>query len=187
MQDLPANHDIERLRRGLQYVRNFRVAIDGGAHKGIWSREMALHFETVYAFEPVPDNYKELSKHIPLSYNVALGQNKGVCGFSPGTENTGQWHVDNDHPVYKDIPIHTLDSYGINNVDFLKLDVEGFELFALRGATETILNSKPVIMIEENYLSERYGVEQGVAGQYLESLGYQHLFRTGKDHCYVCS
>lgn len=181
MQDLPPNHDIERLRRALQYVRNFRVAVDGGAHKGIWSREMLLHFETVYAFEPEQTNYIVLEDHVPLAYNYALGETEGTVSMVPGPENTGQFHVTEG----EDVPIIPLDSFGINAVDFLKLDVEGFELFALRGARQTILNSKPVIMIEENHLSERYGVEQGAAGQYLESLGYMHLFRTGKDHCYI--
>jgi FkbM family methyltransferase len=77
--------------------------------------------------------------------------------------------------------VFPLDVLGIERVDFLKVDVEGFELFVLKGATETIVRSRPIILIEENGLSERYGIEIGETGDYLISLGYKLCGRCNKD------
>jgi FkbM family methyltransferase len=41
------------------YIDNWKLAIDGGAHVGNWSRMMAEQFDRVLAFEPAPDNAEE--------------------------------------------------------------------------------------------------------------------------------
>lgn len=189
MQELPLDHDLSHLRRALQFVNNTRVAIDGGAHQGIWSREMAKHFDEVYAFEPVDANFEVLKD---VGVNAIQ---MGLCGetvqhhFAPGKDNTGQWHVECDQDLENDYPdvaaqCRPLDYFNIKDVDFLKLDVEGYELFALEGARETIINSKPVVLIEDNGLCERYGVKFGAAGKYLESLGYSMVKKMNKDYLY---
>ena len=42
----------------------------------------------------------------------------------------------------------TLDSFGFENVDLIKIDIEGSELFALQGATQTISKYTPVVQVE---------------------------------------
>ena len=44
----------------MPHISNRDVALDIGAHVGIWTRRLAQNFKRVYAFEPVP-------KHIELS------------------------------------------------------------------------------------------------------------------------
>ena len=44
----------------------------------------------------------------------------------------------------------TLDSFNFQNVDFIKIDVQGFELEVLKGAFETLKANSPIICIEEN-------------------------------------
>jgi FkbM family methyltransferase len=49
-----------------------------------------------------------------------------------------------------EMPVHmqTLDSLGLVDVGFLKIDVEGHELAVLRGANETIAKNRPVVFME---------------------------------------
>ena len=46
-------------------------------------------------------------------------------------------------------PRRTLDSFSLDRVDFIKIDVEGQELPVVTGARETILRSRPVICVEQ--------------------------------------
>ena len=62
--------------------------------------------------------------------------------------------------------VTTIDSYcqekSIERVDFIKLDIEGAELLALRGGVETIVRSRPIVVVEVNFeTSAAFGYEPG--------------------------
>lgn len=181
--ELPLNHGLGRLKTTLEYVKNFHTAIDGGAHQGIWTKYLQTKFKEVYAFEPEPRNYSILETVADNPINMALGNKGGWIKLLPGPENTGQYYID---PEYNkgEIEMAPLDLWGFDSVGFIKLDVEGYELFVLQGAIETIMNSKPVILFEDNGLSEKYNVKLGDAGKFLESLGYKFIRKMGKDYLY---
>ncbi|AXQ69799.1 methyltransferase [Caulobacter phage CcrSC] len=84
------------------------------------------------------------------------------------------------------MPCHTLDSFGLEDVDYLKIDVEGFELRVLRGAEATIERFRPVIVIEQNDASLP-GEDPSGARKWLEERGYQHVATCprGWDHIMV--
>ena len=180
--DLPPDYDLDHLHAALSYVKTHRTAIDGGAHQGIWTRELLKMFNSVYAFEPIQSNREKLPSD-SINFHYGLGQVHEERIMAPGKKNTGQWHVATLGIDHADII--PLDSLEIPSVDFLKLDLEGYELFALKGAEITIKVNKPVILIEENGLSSRYGVTPGSAGEYLESLGYKKRETIGQDEIYV--
>jgi FkbM family methyltransferase len=46
------------------------------------------------------------------------------------------------------VPQHTLDSYHFENVDIIKIDVEGYELEVLKGADQTIATNRPIVQVE---------------------------------------
>lgn len=169
LKELPENHNLTHLRWALEHVENFGVAIDGGAHQGIWTRELLKRFDQVIAFEPVESNRRLIPQGAHV-YPYALGDKNGTVDMEPGKNNTGQYHVTPG-------ATHTmvaLDGFKIV-CDFLKLDVEGYELKALQGAEELLNRCKPVVMIEDNGLCERYGVQQMDSDKYLKSLGYSCL------------
>lgn len=182
--ELPVNHDLHHLEKALQYCKSFRVAIDGGAHQGIWTKRLSEYFEQVFAFEPIKNNYDLIEESTRvIKFNRGLSNKKESRVMVPGSENTGQWHInpESDELGESFIP---LDSLNLHEVDFIKLDVEGYELFALQGAKETILKNKPLVLIEENGLCSRYGVKKGDAGKFLKSLGYRHIRTFNKDQLY---
>jgi len=180
LKELPRNFGLKRLKAALSHVKGSRVAIDIGAHKGIWTRVMMERFESVYSFEPVKDNFDTLKNINPHSYKVALGNHNGCGGMLPGN-NTGMWHLtETDAKITT--KIEELDSYAIDDVDFIKIDVEGYELHVLKGAEETIKKCRPDILLEENGLLTRYGVTPTDLWWHMESIGYENVGRFQDDY-----
>lgn len=180
--DLPADHDAAHLDAALRYVRGRGVAVDGGAHVGHWTRRLAREFATVIAFEPCVPNFMELPV-LPnvMRINAALGRSHGRAGLVPGPENTGQWHLAPGSTTL----VVGLDQTAPAQLDFLKLDVEGMEAQALQGAAATIARCRPVVLIEENGLCERYGQRRNTAGRLLRRWGYRLAQRLNKDEIWV--
>lgn len=75
-----------------------------------------------------------------------------------------------------DVPIVTIDSYDWKDVDLLKTDCEGADTLALKGAEQTILRCKPVLIVESHpRYDRRFGFEPGEPMRYLESLGAKQV------------
>lgn len=174
--DLPDDWQHDDIRRVM--LKHFppgtkpRTALDCGAHRGIVARLLLDYFQEVVCFEPT-----DLFDQLPVEarkFQVALGAHTmSRCFMQPGTENNGQTHV----VLGKgDTVLTSLDrvdgTNGLHNVDFIKLDVEGMEKHVLVGGYELIQRDKPVIMFEENGLSERYGVPRGGVAALLREWGY---------------
>ncbi len=172
-----------------QHRPKLRGVIDIGAHCGSWTVEYAKHFKRVLAFEPNPNNYKYLERNAGSIDNVqihnfALGAMSGEVQMNPGKDNSGQWHMSRKRGVAA--TVKPLDSiYFDEDIDLLKMDVEGFEFDVLLGAAETIRKHQPVICLEKNGLGLRYGIDDKVIDQLLKRLGYELVARENKDYAYV--
>lgn len=86
-----------------------------------------------------------------------------------------------------DIPMKTLDSFELQDVDFMKLDTEGMEENILRGAEATIARCWPVIVVEQKrtMASDRFGLAAKGAVTFLESLGYRMVKEMSGDFIMV--
>lgn len=178
LQDLPDGFELDHLELALSYVTNWRTAVDGGACTGIWTREMAKKFERVIAFEPVAVNRARIQLRANVEVRAAaLGAEAGVCSMHNQGDNIGMWQVTEG----ADVSVQTLDAMRLNDLDYLKLDLEGYELYALQGARETIGRCRPVILLEEKWHSRDFGIPVGAATAYLESMGAQVVARIGRD------
>ena len=181
MLELPKNFGLNRLRAALKQVKNRRTAIDIGAHKGIWTKKMMEEFDSVYSFEPVEDNFRVLKEINCNSFQVALGDNSDWSHLMWG-DNTGMYHIaDEGLPCI----IKPLDTYKIPSVDFIKIDVEGYELHVLIGAQETINNYHPDILLEENGLTGRYGYSHDDLWEHMDKLGYKNTGRWQDDYLWT--
>lgn len=112
--------------------------------------------QSAYCFEPVQDTFRILEKNISINslqnkvklFNVGVGESHGTAQIaSYSQENTGmsQLKISNDG----NIPIIAIDDMKFEqNISFIKIDVEGFELKVIKGALQTIKKNKPVIFIE---------------------------------------
>lgn len=173
------------LIEALQYVETKRVALDGGANVGSYTRIMLEHFETIYAFEPAPDTYEALVRNLEdwgvgdrvHVFQKALSDRdeKVDLGVGGGRRSLSRRIVGPG-----DVSTLRIDDLELPVLDFLKLDLEGYEVRAIRGAQQTLRRCRPVVLFEDKpHKSELYG-EPGEAHRLLESLGARRLACIGR-------
>ena len=164
-----------------KFSKRRRLAIDIGGHVGLWSVDLAEFFKGVWIFEPVPQFRDCLVKNLKdklekTNYRIepiALGNkfNQDVK-LKLGGDNSGDTHISDDGEI--SVPIKRLDSYGLKEVDYIKIDAEGYELEVLKGAEWTLAENKPMVVVEiKDKHFKRYGTEflDGVK-KHLEDRGY---------------
>lgn len=171
-------------------IRNcnkFRIAVDCGAHVGSWTYPLSNIFKKVYAIEANPANYEYLVKNVDKKkninlHNIAIGESSGAVDIVSGSQNSGQSHVTSGNSIKLDMLDNIIPDIDKPLIDFIKMDIEGYELFAVRGAIDIITLSRPNIMVELNGLSERYSHTDQDVVSFLNSLGYVDIDKTNKDH-----
>jgi FkbM family methyltransferase len=182
----PAEYQYQVRNRSLGYVKQKRVALDIGANVGLWSRDLAKHFISVHAFEPVAMFRECLERNVfspkLKMHSVALGNEPGFVNMIITEGNTGHTHVDPTSMGLGNTEIVTLDSLDFNIVDYIKVDCEGFEYRVLQGAEQTIRRCCPIVVIEQkphDAYSKEYG--QFAAVELLQSWGMIKLDQVKDD------
>ncbi len=159
--------------------------IEAGAHIGYYALQEAQQVSHVYAIEPDPKNIEALGNNIHINgyqnvtiFNMAVGDHDGIMPFCKA-------EFSNLHRIGRDsdkntIPMQmmTVDSFvkkqKISKVDFVRMDVEGYELKILQGMIETIRNNKLGLFIEVHRdLLEDYGDSLDKLLTFLEIYGFQ--------------
>lgn len=190
---------MDRLETALDYVEDFTTALDCGAHVGSWSIRMAKEFNAVYAFEPSRETFACLDRNTSnrsnvFALNVAVGDRPGFVSMcvddTRGEGNTGAYFIkpiNGENGGLDTVRMMTIDSLGFDHgVGFIKLDVEGAELLALRGAVQTIKANKPVIFLEaKKKMGERFGFKLEAPLKYLEGLGARCAKQIVNDYIFV--
>lgn len=157
----------------LQYVKRFHLALDVGGHCGLWSKELVRLFDKVVAFEPVEEHRECFRLNVHGEYDLhacALGEKDGMVSIHVTEGQSGDAWVEGDGYI----PMTTLDSFDLQGVDFIKLDCEGYELFALRGGEQMLKRDKPVVIVEQKpKRGAKFGLTDTAAVDYLIGLGYK--------------
>lgn len=167
------------------------VVLDVGANIGEVALACAARVGTggrVYAFEPNPPTFENLSRNVNLNAslpchveNLALGERAGTIGLvqvdgrNPGTVTVAE--SGESRAKVAEIRVTTLDEYVTANnlprVDLIKIDVEGYESQALRGATQTLARWHPRLVIEiVDSHQRRHGGSARELAAWLRTNGY---------------
>lgn len=153
-----------------------RRAVDVGAHVGLWTYFLAKAFEKVEAFEPV-EEFRRCFVRNCRGLNVtlheeALGEAHGSANLKYDPSNTGATKLEAGGAIWGGVTVRPLGAFGFDDVDFIKIDTEGFETFVIEGARETLLRCKPVMVVEQKGGHKDYGVEgEFPAIDLLQSMG----------------
>ena len=146
------------------------IIIDVGANVGHHSLFASTFAKEVHAFEPFPDVSAKIYDKIKVNsiknikvHEVGLGDtNEDLFYYTPGSHNTGVGYFSAE-PIngsaYINLPVRIGDEYlkpyNLPKVDFIKIDVEGYEPQAIRGLKQTIHLYRPIIFFEWSY-NERH-------------------------------
>jgi FkbM family methyltransferase len=146
----------------LQKLPPDAVVMDVGANIGITTvmASRAVPAGRVFAFEPGPTAFACLSATVAANalgncaiHNVGLGASAGELPFTE-TDFLAGSYVGGGAGAGPKVRIRTLDvlaaEAGIQRLDLVKIDVEGFELDVLRGAAEAIARFRPRFVMEFN-------------------------------------
>lgn len=151
-----------------------RTALQAGGNVGLWPRRLAEVFARVITFEPDATSCACLLLNVPTQVQVrseALGQAPARCSVQRRSLGSHQV-VDG-----QDIEMTTIDALELQDLDFLQLDIEGYEWHALMGARETIARCRPLIQVELRDFTRKYGQSDAAVRALLASLGYREASR----------
>lgn len=188
------DYEYKKYEKLKPYLKDFRWALDVGAHVGWWSAMLSGDFEGVIAFEPVEEHIKCWLKNVSLKgvrnpnvklIQTAVGRFGNSATMAEGREgNTGMRYME---VGTGSITMDFLDGLIPQEmpVDFLKIDTEGMEFDVLLGAQALISRCKPVIYFEDKGHSERYGYPIGQCRRFLEVMGYKLALVDGSDYLMV--
>ena len=157
--------DMVRLFRAL--ANDSEIILDIGANIGCTAILFGELSKNVYAFEPSQTTFAFLEKNITRAglknvflHNMGLGAEPGefTLTFAPSNRSGGfvsnQTQASAGHAV-ENIVIRQLDevvtSLDLPKIDFIKIDVEGFEGQVLSGAAQTLSTFKPIVVLELNH------------------------------------
>ena len=188
--------------RALAQVNKWNLAIDIGANIGLWSRDLTNFFDKTICFEPNPDCINFLKKNIinkkAKIYNCALGEKEEskylycpeFSGLSSFINMRTYGFKENNKKILDKFPkdtkkilvkINKLDNFKLKEIDFIKLDSQGYGYKILQGAKKTLMNSSPIICIEIDPTFED-SLEDSNSLKYLKSLNYEIIDVINKEH-----
>ncbi len=141
--------------------------LDVGANIGCTSLLFSQQAQKVFSFEPSPTTFRLLQRNLDaagvanvVAANVGLGKGEGSFELTFASDNRSGGFVSNlttassGHRV-EAIRIVAGDAWlrdeRIGQVDFIKIDVEGFERHVIEGLEQTIARCRPVVVLELNH------------------------------------
>lgn len=159
------DYEREEIEFILKLVRPDDYVFDIGGNTGWVSMNIAKKNPgtVVHAFEPIPNTSAIFEKNMELNalpnihlHKVALSDKEGQAEFFFNRQESGATSMRNIRDTEKAVRISVkterLDDFfvreGIRKLDFIKCDVEGAELFVLKGGLETIKQHKPILFVE---------------------------------------
>ena len=184
--------EITKIAKKLNLNR-YNQIIDIGANFGIQSLQFAQSFKQskIFSIEPTDYAFDKLNKNLKLNPQLS----KNIYPFQmflglKGTKKPGliysSWNLLSKEPKHlkhqgeksaENSNFLTLDDFVILNkisdVDFIKLDVDGFEYNVLKGGLNFLKEKKPPIFMElAPYLYNEYGYSKGKILELIRSLNY---------------
>lgn len=184
-----------------QFLTPDGTFVDIGAHMGTYSVILSKKCKEVWSFEAQKETHDCLTVSLSINncnaraHHVALGAHEGTAIIHQISEDGGGSTIRHDVvlasgqqvKLEEEVPMRTLDSYEIKNIDFMKIDVEGFELEVLKGASETLKNNNFPPFIFEAWQDEWYKSDKDALIKYIKELGYKVHQLSGANNMFLAA
>jgi FkbM family methyltransferase len=170
-----------------QFIKEEYIIIDGGANIGFHTVCFAAlaNKGKIYSFEPQPLIFNLLSTNILINgstdivnqFRLGLGETNNKLKMSPLKDqlfsedciNYGGRSLTDLEEGEEEVEMTTIDNLNLDKLDFIKLDIQGFELEAIKGGEKTLKNNHPIFFLE-NYLDS---IKDQKAIEILNKWGYE--------------
>lgn len=184
--------ELPKLDRVVKMTRGRTAVVQAGGNLGVFPKRLAQRFETVYTFEPSADLFALMLRNAPepniVKFQAALGDERCLVGLSRARrdasgkpEHEGLTHIDGPGVI----PTLRIDDLGLHVCDLIYLDIEGWELYALRGAADTIETCRPVVCVEINKNIDFVHIERDAVREEILRHGYRFVGRLASDEIFV--
>lgn len=184
--------DLRNLDEALKLFKGRTLVVQAGGNLGIFPKRLAEEFKRVVTFEPDEGLFNRMKKNAPEknveAHRAALGDSTDpVAVATKRRDNSGRavheglTHVSGPGVI----PQVRIDDFNFPVCDLIYLDIEGYELHALKGAVETIRRCRPVIVVEINRNIKYYGTSPEELRQWIVDQGYSHAFSMNSDEAFV--
>jgi FkbM family methyltransferase len=161
----------------ISHLPNKRTFVDVGANVGIWSLPMTQHFKKIISYEPSRQNIECIKSNIPEGIDLrekAVADFTGQAEFHQAGKNCGDGKLCRvGVKASYAVPVVRLDDEGLDDVDMIKIDTQGWELDALKGMIALIKSQRPWVMFEVNE-------DVDVCCKFMEDLDYEVVFVKSK-------
>ncbi len=160
--DIP--HEKQVVNTIIKNIKKEDTFLDIGANIGYYTNLLPMFCKNVIGFEPIKRIYKQNLKSIQKNryqnvklYNLALGEKSGTSKIYENRKNIGGSSLiknklateEQDNEFEEEVKIVDGDSFlKDTKIDFIKMDVEGYELYVLKGINKIIKKYKPKIIME---------------------------------------
>jgi FkbM family methyltransferase len=184
-------YQYSKVINSLEKCEYLGFAIDIGANVGLWTRILADRFRTVSAIEPMPENLECLHSNTNEYGNVeihplAISKHIGLLSmkYMEGIASANVCMYD-DKDI--EVPCKKLDDFGFRDVDFIKVDAEGYEKTILESGEFTVKKYRPVITVEQKKGTVKYDGYKFAAVSLLSSWGMTVAWEDHGDICMIWS
>jgi FkbM family methyltransferase len=187
-----ARRDLEIVDAVLKLTPGREAVVQAGGNLGIFPKYLSRFFVSVYTFEPDPDRFKKMTGNAP-EQNIIRFQ--AALGFERTLVSTRRVRRDGSSKIAHEgithvvaggfVPTVRVDDLSLPVCDLLYLDLEGFELFALRGARDTLAQCRPTVVVEIGKHSKHYGVQPAEVETFLRVAGYDAVMKAQSDVVFV--
>lgn len=173
----PAEYQGPVRRMALSYVKQFNVSVDIGANFGLWSHTLEQQFKQNFAIEPVELHCEYLKINAPNTqiFQTALGTTSGTVMMQRFADNYGKTRVSDQGDV--EVALQRLDDLKLPPSDFIKIDVEGFELAVLQGGEQYIKSSYPVLVVEQETRADAHELLLNWGYQLINSIKHDYIYQ----------
>jgi FkbM family methyltransferase len=188
-----------------RFINENSVVIECGCHIGAHTLKMASLCRTLYGFEPMPETHAVLQKNIEsngitntIIYKKGVADKAGLTKFSwiphdnpggSGLENNPMgkppWIASTNQDIA--VELTTIDSLNLDKLDFMKIDVEGYETLVIEGGLNTIQKCKPMIVMEvwKNHFGQVDLNHTKELFKNLLAIGYDVISLSGPDFLFI--
>jgi FkbM family methyltransferase len=171
-----------------KHLTQTRNVIHAGGNVGIYTKIYSRIFQNVYVFEPEHENFVCLTLNCQdenvFVFRGSLGDKNHFTSIDKVQKNNCGSYVTNNS--IGNIPMFTIDSLNIENLDLIHLDVEGYESFVLEGGTSTIQQQRPIVAVEWLNNCQKFDRSQNeIHDFFIKYLEYQEYIDISNERVFI--